>query len=360
MNLETKKALVYSLALSVLVILAFTFLSMWRFGSLTWQLVGAGMLALEIIYIYFGFSQRQVFEVYALFLFGDPLGDLKKKGLLWVVLWIIKVDKEDGQLKQNELPADPEKVFDGDGKIPEGMVPPIRILFGPPDTSDHTIPLDSPYNKQMVVSVVVVISRRITSLTNYRTTLKDGKNEMQILTDRSVATFANKFATMTPAKALKELDTINAELKTALKEISITENWGIEITEAYVKPFNFSHALNKAVVQVSVSELTAKSYSAEQTAIIEKQREWLIETGQAEIDPVTKKITKLIPDAHSKIWAEAIKELSKLTGTIVFGGEDLKTMLNIGTSSSNVTMPLMPKPTVTPATPTTTTTTTTP
>ena len=125
------------------------------------------------------------------------------------------------------------------------------------------------------------------------------------------------------AKAMMALGDTSAKLEAKLKEE--TKTWGIKINDAYVKPIIFSHELNTAVIKVSearegakaaVLEADGKGKATERAADAEKQR--LIRTGLAKVDE-NGNIKELVPDANVRVSADAIRELAKVTGTLVLG-----------------------------------------
>lgn len=72
----------------------------------------------------------------------------------------------------------------------------------------------------------------------------------------------------------------------------------------------------------------AKAYAKEQNAFVIWRKKYLVDTGLAKVD-AQGNITELVPNADTKIGAEAIKKLSELTGTLVLDSESLHKMFNI-------------------------------
>lgn len=72
----------------------------------------------------------------------------------------------------------------------------------------------------------------------------------------------------------------------------------------------------------------AKAYETKQKAIVLWQKKMLVDTGLAKIDG-TGDITELLPDANTKAWSEAMKELSKLTGTLVMDSSAVSKFINL-------------------------------
>lgn len=86
-------------------------------------------------------------------------------------------------------------------------------------------------------------------------------------------------------------------------------------------------ATKEGEAKVVTATRQAEAYAKEQAVKVEWQKKWLVDTGLAKTD-ASGNIIELVPDANTKISAEALKELSKLSGTLVLG-ENLNTMLGI-------------------------------
>lgn len=61
--------------------------------------------------------------------FGDPT-DVLQPGLPFIPLGLFEIQKLPKTTIQREFPAEPEKIYDGDGEVPPGKKPPIRLPFG--------------------------------------------------------------------------------------------------------------------------------------------------------------------------------------------------------------------------------------
>jgi len=306
------------------ILLTILFGSFWGFGNPTLSVVGAALLALLVLWAVSSFGTVKVDEVAAMFFFDAPVQDLNP-GLYFAPLGIFSVKKESRNLIQDELPDDPQNIFREEGAMPQGMFPPFRIKFGSPDPADILLTGD-PYNIAMVAEVSAVVSWRITSAIDFFREMGNRDNARKILADKTQEVFGNEFSQHTPAKALLTLSKTSERLEKSLQDETL--HLGIRIDDAFVKPFIFSHELNTAVVGVSVADQKAKAYSTEQKAIVEWRKKYLVETGLATVDAAGN-ITGLVPDANVKVGADALKELAKITGTLVLGGEGATPFFNI-------------------------------
>lgn len=301
---------------------------------------GAILLALVIAYLVFCFGTVEPDEVAMMTVWGKPVKNLGK-GVYFAPAGIVSVRKESGTIFQDELPADPEMIYRGEDKPPAGMYPPIRVKFGQPDPKDTAL-ADDPYNVPMVAEVVPVVSWHITDAITFFQVMGTTANCRKQMADKAVEVFGNKFAKITPAKAALALGKTSKDLEKKLRGETI--GWGIQIDDAFVKPIIFSHALNKAVESVGqareaakatvltaegekkkrIEEATGAAEAVRLSAAAEKAR--LVSTGLAKTD-ASGNITELVPDANIRVQTEAIKDLGKVTGTLVLGNPN--TMLGI-------------------------------
>lgn len=98
------------------------------------------------------------------------------------------------------------------------------------------------------------------------------------------------------------------------------------LLDSFAKP-ELERQLGQAQIEKATRE--AKAYGKRQKAIVTWQKRFLVDTGLAKVDDKGQ-ITELVPEANTRITTEAIKELAKLQGTLVLGGnEDVSTFLNV-------------------------------
>jgi regulator of protease activity HflC (stomatin/prohibitin superfamily) len=301
--------------------------------------VGAVLLTFIAAYFVFSFGSVRGNEVGVMTKFGEPIRNLGK-GLYFAPLGIFSVIKFPGTIIEDELPGPPEKIhrdpFKEDQdvtpeKVPEGMFPPIRVKFGSPKPDDTEELKKDAYNIAMVAEVPPVISWQITNPMMFWETVGDVENCRKIMEDRAVALFGAEFAKITPAKAALNLTETSQKLKKLLMEE--TKNLGITIIDALVKPFVFSHKLNRAVINVVVEERNARAREIDAVGkanatktIAAAERYRLLQVGLAKLDGEN---MVLVPDANVLAQTDAIKELAKTTGTLVLG-DLLKPVLPVG------------------------------
>ncbi len=293
--------------------------------------IGWILITLEICYLLlFSFGKVEVNEVAALFLFGKPIKNLGV-GLYFAPKGILSVRKEIGTKILDELPAPPEKIFHGDEKIPDGMFLPIRVKFGPSRKEDTEELKNDPYNHSMVLDITPVINWQISDLIIFQKKIGTIKNCRQIFSAKAIEIFGDDFSTMTPAAALLRLERTNQKIEVGLKEQM--SNSGIKIIDAYVKPFNFPHELNKAVVNVSSQRQKALSTIIEAEASKRKR----IKEGKGEASFLKNtlearatgeaRIKKLILEAEAIGIDKLVDIAEKKSGEVVIWMKTLATAL---------------------------------
>lgn len=303
-------------------------------GDPIFIVLGWVLLGLEVVYLInsFGTIKGEEGELAALYILGKPIMNLGP-GPYFRPALISSIRREKSTITQSELPSDPENIYRGDDLPPAGKFPPIRVKFGPPNPLDVNLK-GNPYNIECVEEVVPVVGWRLNNIVDFALTVGDNQNCLKMLSDIVVEICGKILADKTPAKASLMLNEINKQISDGVQ--AQTKGWGIEVTQAYMKPFIFSHDLNKSVEDVSRAELAAKAVVAaakgnkekevleaegkakavELAANAEKLR--LVQTGLAKVD-ADGNIIELIPDATTKANATAIAALSKVTGTVVLG-----------------------------------------
>lgn len=215
--------------------------------------LGLSVFLAQILYTFASLQTVGPTELGARLFFGKPI-DTVSSGLVFIPLGFFRLSKETRLTVQDELPADPEKIFrDEDVKIPpEGTFPPIRIPFGYPKEKS-----DDPLNVRVTTEVVPIVRWKIVDYIKFLTTIGDRTEARRQMNDIAIAMLTSEFAKITPAKALEDLAEYNQKLK---KEIgSRVETWGIRMENAQIKAINFSKPLNKAIQLVPIATANARA-----------------------------------------------------------------------------------------------------
>lgn len=249
----------------IVLLMNITFMIAWMITLLVMPKWGYTMAVIQVLYTLFSLRSVGPTEQGLLLFFGKPVKEVGS-GLVYTPLGILNLIVETKNNMQDELPAEPELIYHGDDPTPpEGFFMPIRITFGPRATLTDgdpsndpaaRIPVDDPYNKRLTAEVTPVITWRISSLKTFIEKVGSVENARKQMEDMAIAVFTEEFSQMTPAAALQRLNAVSKKLRNALEEC--VKDWGIEIVDAKIKPFGFSHALNSSVVMLSVAEQEAK------------------------------------------------------------------------------------------------------
>ncbi|MFA6324931.1 MAG: hypothetical protein WCX46_01765 [Candidatus Paceibacterota bacterium] len=114
-------------------------------------------------------------------------------------------------------------------------------------------------------------------------------------------------------------------IKSVFKDFRAANEMTTKLMEADIK---VSIAEKEGDAEISKETRAAKAYGIKQAAIVKWKKKYLVDTGLAKVD-AKGNITELVPDANTKLSAEAIKKLSELKGTLVLDSGDLNKMFNI-------------------------------
>ncbi len=208
-------------------------------------------------------------ELGCILLFGKPMKNVSS-GLVFIPLLICTLVTETRLVIQDELPAEPDKIYRGSKDDPEGVTvpqelqklgfkPPIRITF-----SDHNaesdaelIGKDDPYDRRLTAEVVPVVRWRINDFKMFMTTIGSVENARKQMEDTCVNTLTDVLTLISPAVALRRKEKYSGELKTKIETLVVS--WGIFIENAQIKGINFSQKLNAAVQKVVEKEREKKA-----------------------------------------------------------------------------------------------------
>lgn len=293
---------------------------------------GFALILAVVLYTIASFRQLAPTELGARTLFGKPI-DQVSSGFVFVPFGIVGLEVAPAIFIQDELPSDPQNIFRGDGEVPLGKFPPIRIPFGLPTEEN-----DDPYDHRMTQEVVPVITWRIEDFVTFLTTIGSKEEARRQMEDTAVAMLTEAFAKITPAIALKELERHSDELKTAINDR--VDGWGIELKSVKIKAINFNHELNTAILNVPQATVNAKA-SIITAGAKKKELELLGEgAGNAEkavlegrTSGLKKMATELGLTGNAVLAAETARGITNNPGqkTIIAGSGGFSDLATIGT-----------------------------
>lgn len=294
--------------------------------------------ALIALHAAVSFEELGPSEIGAHTFFGMPFRQLES-GLSFVPFGVTTVEVFSNLIQQTELPAEPEDIYRGtkddpDAKnIPKGKFAANRILFNGKPTN-----LNDPYDQPMVSDVSVVVRSQILDAVEFVQTIGTQEKMRVQINDEVVAILTKVFAERTPAQAIKEIDKVNDELKSAINKM--VAPWGCEVHSVTIKPFSFSHKLNEAVLAVPEAERNkqVKILNAEG----EKQAKILMGQGEASAEKAVieargeamkKMYQDLGVDGAAVLAAETARGITNNPGqkTIIAGSGGFKDLATVGT-----------------------------
>lgn len=248
--------------------------------------LGQIILSIQLLFSLLSIRIVDVDELGLIVFLGKPIKEVNS-GPHYAQFPFCRLITETKGTIQQEVPGEPQDINEEEGKIPDGMVPPVRITFGAaiedpekPGFATNGLPIDDPYNNKQTVKISWVITWKIKSIKKYVESMPNGITDVKRnVLDLIVTTFTPEFAKVTPAEALLRLEEYNEMLEKKL--YLLVDEWGIIITQSRVKSFGFSRALNTAVIDVqkAAQEVKAALRRAEGEA---KKRERLAETTRIE------------------------------------------------------------------------------
>lgn len=221
-------------------------------------------------------------ELGCVLIFGNPWLNVFS-GIVFVPLGICELVTETRNTIQDELPAEPEKIYRGSAEDPDGismppelqalgMRPPIRVTFSGrnAESVSREIDEDDPYDQRLTEEVVPIIRWRIDDYVKFLKTVGSIGIAREQMEDTCTATFTEHLTKVTPAVALLRLNDYSGILKTAVE--TLVKDWGVHIQNAQIKAIRFSKALNTAVQNVVVQELNRKATALEGRGLGEKEQ----------------------------------------------------------------------------------------
>jgi len=254
--------LVYGLLLVVIVLLNLLMDPVGVFG----EKYGLGTIMFYALLLYTAASLRIVgpTRLGCRLFFGKPIENVSS-GLVFIPLWICGLVTETALVIQDELPAEPDKIYRGSEGDPEGstvppelqalgMRPPIRVTFSGRNTESELekIEKDDPYDSRLTEEVVPVIRWKIDNFVVFLQTIGSVDSARRQMEDTCVKIFTETLTRVSPAVALRRIRTYSDELRIAIETLVTT--WGINIENAQIKAIRFSKTLNAAVQDVVVQE----------------------------------------------------------------------------------------------------------
>jgi len=283
----------------------------------------------QVLYTILSFRIVGPTELGAILFFGKPIKAVGS-GLAFVPLGICQLKKETRLVIQEEFPADPEHIFREEGKVPEGMFPPIRIPFADDPKADD------PLGRRVTAEVVPVVRYRIDNYILFLTTIGSRAEAKRQMEDAVIALCMRELTQLSVSEALVTLQRFNKRLKEMID--NMVEGWGINAETAQVKAINFHHDLNKSIASLPEARFQAKA--AIETAEGEKKKLSLEGEGKGNAEKsvllgraegLKRMAEELKLDSQTILNAETARAITQNPGqkTIVVGTDGLKEIIGM-------------------------------
>lgn len=239
-------------------------------------------------------------------IFGQPIGTVTS-GLPVVPPGIGEIQTFPTITQQKEFPAEPQNIYRAvdQEEPPEGKVPPLRITFGESLTSDNAktilgeyyqvaradgtpltfqteVPGDALANSRVTAEVTPIVRWRITDAVAFVKNIGTIEEVNRQIEDEMVVILNTVYPRISVAQAQQNVEWTNALLFKAVErrigaQQGHSDEWGIDLEGAAIKPISFNRALNK-----SISGVAQAAFEGE--AVVRKARrdaEATVLTGKA-------------------------------------------------------------------------------
>ena len=266
---------------------------------------------LQITYLLWSFRRVGPTETGVNLLFGKPIQKMNS-GLTFVPYGIFELVTITKIVREKEYP-DPEKLWRGDGPIPEGKIPPIRVIQGQQKKvgSKEEDPLD----KRITTEVSAVVRYRITDFMTFIGTIGSLAELDRTIEDLLVADIRKELAIISPAQTLKTWGFIQKRLQDEVEKL--VNSWGVEVQTVRLKEIDIGHRVNTALMDVVAATLNKKTTITNAGA--EKEKRVLEGTGLA-------KARRILLEAEAFGYKKIANELNIKESELILFAETVKTL----------------------------------
>lgn len=316
-------------------------------------------------------------------IFGQPVGTVKA-GLPIVPPGIGDIQILPTITQQREFPAEPQNIFRGEDKepAPEGKVPPLRITFGESLTAENAkrilgeyytatkadgsvitfqteVPKDALADSRVTAEVTTIVRWRITDAVPFVKNIGTIAEVDRQIEDEMAVILNAIYPRISVAQAQQNVEWMNALLFKAVErrigaQQGHSDEWGIDLEGAAVKPINFNHNLNKAIsgvaeaafkARATVTEAKATADSTVLTGAANAKAAQALEkatvAGKGQGIAAAAKSTGLKPEEI--IGAETAQAVGKGDGTIIVGADGVTQLAGIAAAFAPKSAPAQTK-----------------
>ncbi len=334
---------------------------------------------LAIAYTIFSFrwfEQVQADEIAVRLLFSRPT-DIIDSGLVFAPLFIFTLRKLPTLVVQDEVPADPQRIFRDDGTPPPGMVPPVRIIFRDSITDDqaqrafsdeysvpdsvnpavvHTFNADAPNDglaSRVTAEVATIVRFRIVNGIKFIESIGSIEEAKRQIEDEVVSVEQRILPKMSVAQANLNVSWISAILLSSLERRTL--DWGIvfESKGATIKSITVHHGLNTAIGDAAEAHFKAQetvtAAGAEQVRLTKVGKGTAVaarELAQRTLEGRAKGLKKIADtigvDGASAQAAEVARAVAEGGNTVVLGADGFSQLA--GLAAAALGKPTKPAP----------------
>lgn len=243
--------------------------------------------------------------------FGRPIKNVPS-GLVFVPWGICSLIKETRLVRQQQYPDDPEKVWKGDGPVPEGMMAPIRVVHFGKDGEDSL-------SRRITSEASIIVRYQIDDLKVFIQKIGSVKEAERQLRDAITAKVREDLAKKTPAETLAEWGAINDVLKTHVE--AMVSSWGVTVEDVRLEEVDLGKTVNSALRNVPAAELEKQARATR----AEAKRIELEKEGRGNA-----KAAQLLLEAQAKGSKALAEELKIEEGEIILAMRVLEQALKAG------------------------------
>lgn len=255
-------------------------------------------------------------------------------GLHFIPFGFSQIKSVSRKVQEFQCPDEPEKTFKGDDRkeLPPGMVRPIRIVTRAPKESEKGM-----LDEQMTLVVSFVFQYVVKDIFDYVANFGDTKLIEKQLRDIGESVIAEEATRRTPAGFIRDLPALNEKISGEVQDRF--ENSGVEIISARLIAPDVSHKVSSALADIPIARAGAKkkvidaqgeAKAIEINAEAQKNQKRKVREGEAagelawleaQAQGREKMMKSLDVSGEVVVAAEAIRELSPKTDTLVVGAE---------------------------------------
>lgn len=310
-------------------------------------------IALAIIFLHFIVSWFNIVgkkERGALFFFEKPLYNVDKRGLCFVPFGIATLHKELRTKFEDELPANPEKIYRverGEQDVvpiellKEGFRPPLRITFSGLTKEELEenrkyretggINVDDPFEERLTVEIPGIVIWRIVDVIKFVGAIGSVEDAQKIMGDLYISVLTTILSKITLKRFLEEKEVYDEIVEKELKKLVV--GWGIEIDTASIKEKRESRELNILIQKIAEAKALKRVDALRGKGEGDKEENILI--GRTDGYKYMAEQTGI--SIESVISSETTRKISEnVDNLVVVGSEGMSDILKIVAAGSGI------------------------